>query len=590
MARGATWDPELERRVGKVMGLETLAKGGNVLLAPTINVLRHPSWGRAQETYGEEPVHIGRMGVAFINGVQEHVIADAKHFAANSIEDTRFHVDVQLDERTLREVYLPHFKQAVQEANVGSIMSAYNVVNGSYCAENHHLLREILKDEWGFEGFVVSDWVFGTRSTVESVVAGLDIEMPVPNYFGDKLGAAVESGEVDAGLIDDSVRRILTTKLRFSLDAPATPDASVVESDEHRAVALEVAQKSAVLLKNEGVLPFDPAASGSVVVVGTLADVANLGDTGSSNARPTTSVTPLQGLKAHVTTRTIEHINSDTLATADEKTVQDAGSVVVVVGLTSLDEGELMPGSGGDRPDLALSAEHQALIRAVAAQNENTVVVLQGGSAITMDGWLAEVPAVLLTWYAGQDGGTALAQLLFGDVNPSGKLPITFATSSDQLPEFDHESEAVTYGYYHGYRYVDREEHDPLFPFGFGLSYTTFEFGSVTLDAEEVDATGTVTASVEVTNTGSVAGVEVVQLYVSFENSDIDRPIRELEGFERVELEPGETKTVALTLGVADLATFDPATNTWSVEKMSYGVHAGPSSRDLPVSGAFSVR
>ena len=590
MARGATWDPELETRVGAVIGLETLAKGGNVLLAPCINVLRHPSWGRAQETYGEEPMHIGRMGVSFIRGAQEHVIANAKHFAANSIEDTRFSVDVQMDERTLREVYLPHFKQAVDQGDVGSIMSAYNIVNGAYCAENHHLLRDILKDQWGFEGFVVSDWVFGTRSTVESAIAGLDIEMPMPNYFGDDLADAILGGKVDAALIDDSVRRILTTKFRFGLDAPKTPAASVIESDAHQALALEVAQKSAVLLKNDGVLPFDASASGSIVVVGTLAAVPNLGDTGSSNAKPTTSVTPLQGLLDHASSKTIEHIDADVLTEADEEKLQGAGAVVIVAGLTSLDEGEKMPTSGGDRPNLALSAEHQALIEAVTALNPNTVVVLEGGSAITMDPWLAQTPAVLMAWYPGQAGGTAIAQILFGDVNPSGKLPITFAKSSDQLPEFIHDQDVVTYGYYHGYRHVDREGHEPLFPFGFGLSYTTFEYKDVTLDAAEIDTTGTLRASVNVTNTGSVAGAEVVQLYVGFERSAVDRPVRELEAFGRVNLDPGETQTVTLDISVADLAYFDAASNEWTVEAMTYGVHVGSSSRDLPLSAEFSVR
>ncbi len=590
MARGATWDPELEHRVGSVMGLETLAKGGNVLLAPAINVLRHPSWGRAQETYGEEPMHIGSMGVSFIQGAQEHVIADAKHFAANSIEDTRFHVDVQMDERTLREVYLPHFRRAVQEAKVGSVMSAYNIVNGSYCGENHHLLRDILKGEWGFDGFVVSDWIFGTRSTVESVIAGLDIEMPMPQYFGDKLTVAVDDGQVDSSLIDESVRRILTTKFRFGLDAPKTPDADVVESDAHKATALEVAQKSIVLLKNEGVLPFDADASGSLVVVGTLAAVANLGDTGSSDARPTMTVTPLQGLLDHGSSKTIEHIDANTLTDADNAKVRDADAVVIVAGLTSRDEGELLPTGGGDRPNIALSAEHQALIQAVTALNPNTVVVVEGGSAITMDPWLADAKAVLMAWYAGQEGGTAIAQILFGDVNPSGKLPITFPKSTEQLPEFDNESEIVTYGYYHGYRHIDREGHEPLFPFGFGLSYTTFEYKVVSLDNAEIDGAGKLQASVEITNTGDVAGVEVVQLYVSFENSGVDRPIRELEAFRRVHLEPGQTRTVTLELSIADLAYFDTVANEWTVESMKYGVHVGASSRDLPISAEFTVR
>ncbi|MSO58664.1 MAG: glycoside hydrolase family 3 protein, partial [Thermoleophilia bacterium] len=271
MARGATWDPELERRVGAAMGKEAAAKGASVLLAPTINTLRHPRWGRAQETYGEDTHHIGRMGTAFVLGAQEHVIASVKHLAANSIEETRFEVDVRMDERTLREVYLPHFERVVRDARPGSVMTAYNTLNGQHCSESGHLLRDILKGEWGFEGFVESDWFFGTRSTVPAAMAGLDIEMPTGLWFSFKLMQAVEEGRVPQSVVDEAVRRIVKKKLEFVRDHPTPPPASVVESAEHRALTREVAERSFVLLRNEkGALPLSNL--GSLAVVGTLAD------------------------------------------------------------------------------------------------------------------------------------------------------------------------------------------------------------------------------------------------------------------------------------------------------------------------------
>jgi beta-glucosidase len=577
MARGATWDVELEERVGEAIGLETAAKGGSVLLAPTINLLRHPGWGRAQETYGEDTVHVGKMGAAFITGAQRHVMASAKHFAANSIEDTRFEVDVTLDERTLRELYLPHFHAAV-EAGVASVMSAYNQVNGHYCAENAHLLRDILKGEWGFRGFVESDWVFGTRSTVESALAGLDIEMPGAIYYGDPLQEAVERGEVPVALIDDAVTRVVRRQLEYVVDR-APVDAAVVESAEHLALAHEAAAKAIVLLKNDGdALPLGSA--DSVAVVGALAEVANLGDDGSSDVDPTTAVTPVAGLLERLGASRVTSVPRDELTAADEAVVSGADATVVVVGLTAADEGESIGPIGGDRDSLALSAAHQALIAAVAALAPRTIVVLEGGAALTMESWLADVEAVLMAWYPGQQGGLAIADVLTGAIAPSGRLPITFPVNEAQLPPFDHESAAVTYGYFHGYRHIDHEGQDPLFPFGFGLAYTTFSYDSMVLSDH---GDGTVTADVTVTNDGTRAGAEVVQLYAAFDEPD--RAPLELKAFARISLEPGETATAHLDLDVATLARWDEG---WQLEG-DYRLLAGSSSRDLPLEATLVI-
>jgi beta-glucosidase len=442
MARGASWNPELEGRVGQAMGRELRAIDGNVLLAPTINNLRHPSWGRAQETYGEDVHLLSRMGVAFVQGVQQYVLANPKHYAANSIEDTRLVVDVTLDERSLREIYLPHFRAAVHEGGAASVMSAFNSANGQFCGENERLLRRILKEEWGFDGFVLSDFVFGTKA--DSAVNGLDLEMPTTNVFRTLLDQ-VEAGDVPETVVDDAVRRMVRKKLEYKLDEPSPVDESVIGSEEHLAVAQDAATEGAVLLKNEAdALPLDAASLTRIAVVGELADMANIGDTGSSTVRPAFVVTPLQGIQDFVGSAiTVDHIDRDVLGAEDLAVIEAADAVIVVTGLTSEDEGESII-SAGDRLDLGLSTERVKLIRDAAAANNRSIVVLEGGSAITMGEWLPDTSALLMVWYPGQMGGHAIADLLFGESNPSGKLPITFPNSLDQLPPFDNESTAVT--------------------------------------------------------------------------------------------------------------------------------------------------
>jgi beta-glucosidase len=590
VARGATWRPEIEQRVGAAMGRELRAIGGNVLLAPTINNLRHPSWGRSQETYGEDVQHLSRMAVAFVRGVQEYVLANPKHYAANSIEDTRFDVDVTVDERTLREIYLPHFRAAVLEGNAASVMSAYNSVNGQFCGENEHLLKQILKTDWGFDGFVLSDWIFGTHSTLGSALNGLDLEMPIPQVYGEALLAAVHDGDVPESVIDDAVRRMLRKKLQHGLDQPSNLDESVLANDEHLALAREAAVEGSVLLKNEAsALPLDMSALEHIAVVGLLADTPNTGDNGSSNTKPAFVVTPLQGIQDAVGDEVaVEHIGKDVLGAEDLALIAAADAVIVVTGLTAEDEGESLIGAG-DRLDLGLSAERVKLIQDAAATNDRAIVVLEGGGAITMGEWLTDIEALLMAWYPGQMGGHAVADLLFGNANPSGKLPITFPTGLDQLPPFDNESLEVTYDYFHGYRYVDRNGSTPEFPFGFGLSYTTFTVDNLQASQTEAEAGDLVRFRVDVTNTGSVAGAEVVQLYVSYPDSAVMRSERELKGFAKVALGPNETQTVEIAMPVNDLAYYDVSGAVWTLEGLEHEIHAGTSSRDLPLSTTLSV-
>jgi len=554
-----------------------------------VNILRHPRWGRAQETYGEDTVHLGRMGVAFVRGAQRHVIANPKHYALNSIEDTRFAVDVAVDERSLREVFLPHFRRAVQEGHAGAVMAAYNQVNGAHCSENTHLLREVLDGDWGFQGFVESDWILGTRSTVPAVEAGLDVEMPAPSYFGKPLADAVAAGQVRRKTIDAAVRRTLRAQLCFRLDAdPPKVDPTQVETPAHVALALQAARESIVLLRNEArALPLDPARVHSLVVVGPLAAMADLGDHGSSLVVPATAVSPLDGIRARAGGVTVAYVDTSPPSPADLALIAAADAAVVVVGLTFQDEGEGLI-TIGDRSSLALPREQDGLVAAVAAANPRTIVVLEGSGALLMP-WLGQVSAVLMAWYPGEAGGTAIAEVLFGEVNPSGKLPVTFPRAESDLPPFDNTSPAVQYGYFHGYRYLDRNDTAPLFPFGFGLAYTTFRYSNLAITPATVSPWGRVRVTADVTNTGPVAGDEVAQLYVGYGGSRVERAARDLKAFARVHLEPGETRTVPFEVRAPELAYWDTGAGAFVVEPIAYTVEVGPSSRDLPLAGAFAV-
>jgi beta-glucosidase len=586
MARGASWDRALQRRFGDVVGKEIRAQGGNLWGGVCVNLLRHPSWGRAQETLGEDPYLLGELSVAAMEAVQSHnVMGCAKHYALNTIEETRTKVDVRVDERTLREVYLPHFRR-LADANVASFMSAYNKVNGDYCSESRHLLREILKEEWGYRGFVMSDFFAGVYDGKKAALAGLDLEMPRTVAYGKKLVAAVERGEVPVAVVDEAVRRLLRRKIEYATrpDPVAYPPA-LVRDPEHVALAREVAEKGIVLLKNDGgLLPLAEGSLRSVAVVGRLADAPNLGDYGSSRVYPPDTVTVVEGLREALgATSVIYEPGTDILKARAAARAGDA--VVVVVGFDQSDEGEYIPQKpnkdewGGDREELSLKRADRELILAIAAENPRTIVVLIGGSAITVEEWHEKAGAILMAFYPGEQGGAALARLLLGRAYPSGKLPFTVPGDPSELPAFDNKAPSVEYGYYHGYTLADKKGREPRYPFGYGLAYTTYAYANLTLDAREVKADGTVTASVEVTNTGLRASEEIVQLYVGFPESKVDRPVKVLRGFERVALGPGETRRVSLPLSAKDLAYYDARARAWVVEPAEYAVFVGASSR-----------
>jgi len=555
IARGATWSPLLEEQVATAIAREVKAVGVNVLLAPTINVLRHPRWGRSQETYGEDPHHLGVLGGAFVQGAQAHVLAQPKHFAVNSIEDTRFDVDVRIDDASLHEVYLPHFHDALIDAGAATVMAAYNHVNGPPAAESPQLLTDVLREQWAFPGVVVSDWIFATETTHGAAEAGLDIEMPVPKVYGDALEEALADGTVEPQLVDDAVRRILRTKACFGLELgePAVqPELRL--TDAHLDLAQQVAERSAVLLKNDDLLPILSGAS--VAVTGRLADVENIGDGGSSAVLPPDVVTVWEGLRDEADGRTVGQVAAD-----DVTALAAADVVVVVVGLTEEDEGEGLI-AAGDRTSLTLSDEDIATIQSVAAVQSDVVVVLMGGGAITVEAWLDDVEAVLMGWYPGMRGGTALARVLYGAVPPAGRLPLTVPVQESDLPDFDNVDLTVQYDGFHGYRHLERTGTAARFPFGFGLSTTTFEVGAPRLTAEPLSV------SVSLVNTGVRSGYETIQVYGGPVEVEATRARRKLLGFQQVYLEPGEREEVTVALDALDLAVYE--SDGWNVRPGAY--------------------
>lgn len=622
MARGASFDRDLERRVGEVIGKEARAQGANYVACVCINLLRHPAWGRSQETYGEDPFHVGEMGKGLTEGVQEHnVMACVKHYAVNNIENSRFSVNVKADERTMREVYLPHFKKAV-DAGAASVMGAYNRFNGDYCCENRTLLTDILRNDWGFEGFTLSDFIAGVRSTKKAIEAGLDVEMPVPAYYGRKLIEAVKKGEVSEETVDTSVLRILRTLLVFE-NCPDKMEYTeeLVACREHTELAREVAEKSMVLIKNEnGVLPFDKNVK-RILVAGHLAKETVTGDNGSSKVEAPYVVTLLDGLRNYFGANAeIMYCDESELEKAAVE-ASKADCVIIAVGNDADDEGEyLVPPSdeefsfadalskgyknmgkpfkaflvkllmktvakssmsktrkvGGDRRSLSLKPAQIELIKRIGRINPNTVVTIICGGMVMTREWEGCVPAILYSWYSGMEGGNALPRILFGDVSPSGKLPFSIPQDESHLPYFSNTDKEITYDLYHGYTLLEKKGHRPAYPFGFGLSYTTFEFGEPRLEQKE----GHILVSVELKNTGSMAGAEVVQVYVGMKDSAVDRPRKLLKGFEKVYLEPGQSVTVTIPVKIDELRYFSNEQRKWILEPGTYLFYVGSSSDD----------
>lgn len=595
MARGASFDRDLERRIGEVIGIEARAQGCTLSGAVCINLLRHPAWGRAQETYGEDSYHVGEMGAALCEGIQAHnVVATVKHFAVNSIENARFKVDVRVDERTLREVYLPHFQRVI-DAGVGSVMSAYNKLNGEYCGQNRKLLTDILRTEMGFEGFTHSDWLMGVYAPY-GASAGLDVENPEPVRWGPRLREAVEAGHIEPQVIDQACRRILTVTYRFASaeDPLERYNEAVVAQDGHVALAQEAAEKSAVLLTNDGTLPV--ADDTRFAVFGRLAGAQNLGDDGSSRVRPPSVVTIADALTDGAVAG--NEANPDGAATA----AKDAGLCVVVAGYDKALEGEFIPADmgigqaglpeefmaelveamksakpskdtapssdkGGDRESLRLPDDQVALIRAVCAANPSTVVLLVAGSAVLMDEWDEAPAAILQVFYPGMAGGVAIRRLLTGAVSPSARLPFSVAGSEDDYPHFDQDADEIEYGYWHGYAKLEHEELTPRFAFGHGLGYGDVAYRALSTRRTRAG----IAAQVSVRNGSDRTLDEVVLFYVGWPGGVTPRAKKSLLGFERVTLAPGETRIVRVFMPNDHLRYWDQESGGWRIEP---GLHS----------------
>ncbi|MFE0463321.1 glycoside hydrolase family 3 C-terminal domain-containing protein [Kitasatospora sp. NPDC058965] len=572
----ATWDTGAEQAYGQVNGAEHAAKGATVDLGPTINIVRDPRWGRAFESVGEDPYLNGQMGAATIRGVQSTgVLAQVKHIAAYNQETNRNTAadDVIVGDQALQEVYLPAFQAAVQQAAPSSAMCSYAMINGTWACESKAILNDALRQQFGFAGFVTSDWG-ATHSTVASVDAGLDQDMPAGDpYYGGVLTGAVNANQVAQSTVDTSVSRILTEMFAFGLfDKPVTGStAQVATGGADQATGERIAEEGTVLLKNAGgVLPLGSSTT-SVAVIGQDASTrARTSGGGSADVNSSGTVTPLQGIQAAAPAGTTVAYDAGS-STSSAAALAARSSVAVVFAGTGESE-------GSDLPGIDLSSADNALIAAVAAANPNTVVVLNNGSAVTMP-WLGSVKGVLEAWYPGQSDGTAIANLLFGHTNPSGHLPVTFPTDLSQVPantqaQWPGVNNQVQYseGVDVGYRWYDSKGLKPLFPFGFGLSYTTFSFSNVTVGQLPQGGAATVTATV--TNTGARAGADVAQLYVT-DPAAAGQPPRRLQGFARVNLQPGQSQTVSFPLTEQNLHHWNTATGSWATSTGAYTIAVG---------------
>ncbi len=593
IGRAASFNSDLEYRIGEVIGKEIRASKGNYFGGVCINLMRHPAGGRSQEGYGEDSYLTGQMGTSLIKGVQKHnVMACIKHYAVNNQENTRFEVNVEADERVMREVYLAHFKECVDNG-AASVMGAYNKFRGDHACESQYLLTSVLKEDWGFKGFTISDFIFAVHDTKKAAKAGLDIEMPATRFYGKKLISAVKEGKVPLENINESAFRIVRTVLKFETAPDPLPEypSSLVGSREHISLALEAAEESIVLMQNNGsVLPFDKTKTKTVVVAGRLGNNENIGDHGSSRVYPAYVVTPLEGLVNEYGS-SVNFIYEDGEDTeALKESVKKADAVIFVVGYDHDDEGEyVMQGKveiGGDRKSLRLHENESLMLQEAGPLNQNSVVVLIGGSAIIVEEWKNKVKGILHAFYPGMEGGTAIARVIFGDVNPGGKLPFTVAREENDYPYFDRLATEVIYDRFHGYIRMDHNGKKASFPFGFGLSYTEFTQDSMIVET----ANDKVTASVIVKNVGTRSGTQVVQLYIGFDNSAVEREHKLLKGFQKIYLNPGETKRVSISCPFDRIKYYDPETKTWQLEKTEYQIYMGSSSDDDDLlKGFFSI-
>jgi len=614
LCRTATWNPKLSEKFGIAVAEEVRDAGRHIILAPGINIIRTPLCGRNFEYQTEDPYLNKVSAVAMVKGVQsQRISACVKHYAANNQELNRFKISSEVSERALQEIYLPAYEATVKEADAWSFMACYNRVNGTHGCEDEKLVRNTLMNEWGFRGFMMSDW-FATRftKTLECMKAGLSMEMPgnVKAFFNknqafcynDKnIKKLLEDGSLTEDLLDDNLKRFLRVMFLVGLfDAPDSLPQGKPTCPEHHAIAREIAEEGIVLLKNDNdILPLDINSIKKLAVIGPNSDKKHSFGGGSSIVKAKYEITPFKGLKSKCKGKV-------KIVSKSEK----ADAVILVVGLKHK---RFYDSENFDRLILELPSEQIDLINETTKKNPNTIVVLINGSPVAMDGWLENVPAVLEAWFPGMEGGNVIADVIFGDVNPSGKLPVTFPkklTDSpahdsyktypgiktwDKIKEGDMEIKndqiRIKYGrgdkvYYDegvfvGYRHFDTKGIDPLFPFGHGLSYTTFKYDNLKISKQTVSGDEKFNVSVDITNSGKRAGAEVAQIYVQDVESSVERPLKELKGFKKAKLDPGAKETIVFELGKKDLSFYDEKSSSWIAEKGQFIIIVGSSSRDI---------
>jgi len=650
VVQGASWDIDLVYRVGEAMGDETVASHNNVLLTPCMNMLRNPLWGRAQETFGEDSHHLGRIASELTRGLQTRITGCAKHWLANNIETHRFSINASMDEQTLRETYGRHFEMLVRDGGIGCVMASYNSVNGKKQTQNKHTLTNVLRYDFGFRGFVLTDWwAMPAQDTgqgpadppndlvvaAEAIEAGLDVEVPwALNY--DALPSLLASGTIGQQSVDQAVSRVLEQKIRFNSlylnqahlygnkPARSTYDENLGAlvgpvAEEHAQLAAEAAEKGAVLLKNDPVaatgkpaLPITGVTK--VALVGATVDYkvtsdkprnkrfnfvtdAALGDRGSSRVRPNPDlvVGPLAGITAAASEKGITVISAtndpgkpEEAATKAAAAAAQADVAVVIIGLTAGDEGEEYTGAA-DRENLDLPFPHNDVVKAVLATGKPTIVIVEAGGAVDMRAWKDQANSIVMAWYPGERAGTALGRLLFGQANFAGRLPVTWPETIDQFPKFD-EGNTTFMDYYAGYRWFDVKGLKPLYAFGHGLSYSTFSYERLHMPCGQVTSDGLVQVEVDVRNTAGPEGDEVIELYASFPNTTAARRSKkELKGFARVHLLPGQAKRVSIPVRVRDLKYWDMTTSAWVIEKAPVLIQVGPSSDKLLLQQTLTV-
>jgi len=613
----SSWDPKAAYEYGALIGRELRAQGYNMTLGGGVDLTRDPRNGRTFEYMGEDPLLAGTLVGNLMKGEQaQHVVGDIKHYAMNDQETGRNIVNAVVSKRAMQESDLLAFHIALKDSDAGAFMCSYNRVNGDYACENKYLLNDVLKGEWGFKGFVVSDWG-GTHSTEKASAAGLDNEEPMADFFGPKLKEAVDAGRVPVSEIDDHARRVLRAEFASGIvDHPI--EKSVVDVEGGLEIAQHIEEQSIVLLKNEkGILPLNAAKLRSVAVIGGHADVGMISGGGSAQVDPPGGnaimppgqgathwqdhiwfpTSPLKALKAQLPNAKVEFNSGQDPAAAAELAKRSDVAIVFAYQWTS---------EGMDLPNLSLPDNQDALIAQVAAANPRTIVVLETGTAVTMP-WIDKVGAVVEAWYAGSRGHVALANVLLGEVNPTGKLAMTFPKSEQDLPhlvippltkEDEGQGTGAVNGRTHveskysvhydegakvGYKWYEAEHKQPLFPFGYGLSYTTYAYSDLKTDSAQK------TVSFAVKNTGKRAGAEIAQVYAVLPDA-AGEPFQRLVGWQKVELAPGESKTVSVTVDPQVLSIFDEQKNGWELLPGEYRILAGPSSAETPLKGAFQIQ